>query len=464
MAEAMEIDPPAVPPPTVVSCGRMVSQRLQDGLRECQKKALNDLVRWFNKMDDHYAADKSRRSESTAVVTMPTGSGKTGVICSLPYWFGNEINSNRSLLDIDLHRPILVIAPGLEIMKQLKCDLIQTDSENKSCFLVNVGAIKNKQYEIRNYLYKVKVTESTQDVRNLRCCQDDIVLTNAQKWHKQPVDGPTWRDLDDSLFSIIIVDEAHHLPAPQWKDIISKFQDHAKVIFFTATPYRTDGKPITDSITTFGFAHQLKDSVAVRDGIIRDIHFHDNLIKFEIDERRPYDSKSPFHDQYIEAVVNKVIDCTLSKDKICPLPAQGPHCAMLIAASKQDAEEIATLCREKAPDLVVEHIHSSMPQREYKAVMKKINNNEVRILVIVKKLLEGFDYPRVSVAGIVTRIRSPLVFAQFVGRARRVIRGEENVVADIITHEYFEQQRLHDDFRSGHLIRTVNDRPAEADD
>ena len=433
MAGKMDVDPPQPPPPRLVQYGPYVSTRLQSNLRECQKDALDALVDWFR-------SDVKHTDDSTAVVTMPTGSGKSGVICSLPYWFGNAIqNQQLDRNEFDLDKPILVIAPGLDILKQLESELIQSDEA--PCFLVKVAAIQDERREVRNILYRVRVPNSVKDVHGLRYCQEDIVLTNAQKWRDKKPDGTTWRDLDSDLFSIIIVDEAHHLPAPQWKNIIDKFENHAKVIFFTATPYRTDGRLIADSITTRGFAYELTDQKAVENGTIRKIQFTDNLIKFNIGEPRvKYNPKnSEVHLRYINEVIDAVISRVHSKDKEFPLPDEAPHCAMLITASTIEAESVADMCRQKAPDLVVEHVHSTMKEKELKPIMKKIKRCEIRVLVIVKKLLEGFNYPRISVVGIVTRIRSSLVFAQFIGRARRVIRGESNIAADVITHDYFEQ-------------------------
>lgn len=446
--DSIDLSPP--PPSIVVKYGSRISRRLKRNLRECQKEALDDLVGWFRSDESRPELTRPKR-QSTAVVVMPTGSGKTGVICSLPYWFG-EVISNGELHDIDLQRPILVIAPGLDILKQLESDLIES-AGTQSCFLVKVNVIKNDQQELRHVLYTVQVTTSTKDVPGLRSCQANIVLTNAQKWRNQETDGPTatWQDLDDDLFSIIIVDEAHHLPAPQWQKIISKFENHAKVIFFTATPYRTDGKLITDSIKTYGFAHSLNDSVAVNKRIIREIQFESNLIRFGVGEHRyRYDPKNvDVHNRCTEAVVDKVIERILTKE---PLPDGVPHCAILITANTSDAESVADLCRQRRPDLIVEHVHSTMRGKERRVVMDKIDRKEVRIFVIVKMLLEGFDYPRISVAGIVTRISSLLIFAQFVGRARRVICGENNVAADIITHEYFEQEQVYEKFKTEHLI------------
>ena len=93
--------------------------------------------------------------------------------------------------------------------------------------------------------------------------------------------------------------------------------------------------------------------------------------------------------------------------------------------------------------------------------MKRIKHKQVRVLVIVKKLLEEFNYPLISVVGIATRIRSSLVFAQFIGRARRIISGESNVAADVITHEYFEQEDRYNDFTSGRLIPSTDESQME---
>ena len=54
-------------------------------------------------------------------------------------------------------------------------------------------------------------------------------------------ESPWWvEELVNDLFSVVIVNEAHHFPAPTGTRILNKFKQHAGVIFFTATPYRSD--------------------------------------------------------------------------------------------------------------------------------------------------------------------------------------------------------------------------------
>ena len=433
--------------PRVVRHGSLVSNRLREGdrLRGCQREALDSLVRWFQ---------DGKTTDRTALVVMPTGSGKSGVIASLPYWFGEAVHKGE--LDIDLSKPILVIAPGLNILEQLKHSL--KPEFGRDCFLMKVGAISGSD-EVRKKLYLVKVMETTNDVPGLALCQEDIVLTNAQKWRRH-VDARAnttvnWQDLDKTLFSLIVVDEAHHLPSPQWQRIIDYFQPYSKVVFFTATPFRTDGKEIA---IVESYAYHLRDDVAVQQGLIRTVHFE--ALHFRGSDNREANYCDPLeYKPYTESVIKKVIQLIDRKD---PLPGGTCHCAMLICRDTNDAENIVKpLCQRIGQGMRVECVHSKVKQHKLEKVMKEIKKEVIRIIIVVQMLLEGFDCPCVSVVGILTRIRSPVKFSQFIGRARRVIKGEDNVLADIITHEYFQQDELYRKFKDGHLIPLNDVEPDE---
>ena len=45
--------------------------------------------------------------------------------------------------------------------------------------------------------------------------------------------------------------------------------------------------------------------------------------------------------------------------------------------------------------------------------------------MVVEWLLEGFGHPPLSIAAILTKIVSPVKFAQFIGRAQRIVRVRE---------------------------------------
>ena len=81
-------------------------------------------------------------------------------------------------------------------------------------------------------------------------------------------------------------------------------------------------------------------------------------------------------------------------------------------------------------------------------VLDKFDRGEIRTLVIIGKLLEGYDNKRVSVVAIVRNVarRSKVLFTQFVGRAVRKVRPDDPVTAMIISHQIFNQRVNFDQF------------------
>ena len=70
-------------------------------------------------------------------------------------------------------------------------------------------------------------------------------------------------------YDLVIVDEAHHYPAPTWKTLVDHF-DKSRRLFITATP-KYKGEPIFPYEPCF----TLPREVAVQSGIIRNIEFYE---------------------------------------------------------------------------------------------------------------------------------------------------------------------------------------------
>ena len=77
-----------------------------------------------------------------------------------------------------------------------------------------------------------------------------------------------------------------------------------------------------------------------------------------------------------------------------------------------------------------------------KTVLDQFDNSEIRTLVVVGKLREGYDNHRVSVVCIVRNVarQSKVLFTQFVGRAVRKAHKDDEVTAMIVSHEIFKQK------------------------
>src|ERR671927_815658 len=105
-------------------------------------------------------------------------------------------------------------------------------------------------------------------------------------------------------------------------------------------------------------------------------------------------------------------------DRLTHLRESGmPDAAGLILASDQDdAREYAKIVRRvtgKAPELIL----SDDPKASKK--IEKFNLGGARIAVCVRMVSEGVDVPRAAVLAWMTSYRTPLFFAQAVGRVVR---------------------------------------------
>ena len=83
-----------------------------------------------------------------------------------------------------------------------------------------------------------------------------------------------------------------------------------------------------------------------------------------------------------------------------------------------------------------------------RSILTKFEEGEIRVLVIVGKLLEGFDRKHVSVAAIARNVApsSRVLFAQFVGRAVRKFDSNDNVTTMVVSHKIFNQKVNFDQF------------------
>ena len=119
---------------------------------------------------------------------------------------------------------------------------------------------------------------------------------------------------------------------------------------------------------------------------------------------------------------------------------------MVIAQTKEDlnsARKFCSLYNNLYPDHCEVYDSDSAS-----SVLTRFINGKIRTLVIIGKLLEGFDHKPISVLGIVRNIAptSRVLFSQFVGRAVRKTSVDDPINAQIVTHVCFNQRVNYNNF------------------
>ena len=421
-----------LPPPLVPKFnhfGQYVVLNSPGKLLPHQIDALQSLQHWFNK-----------NPFQTALTAMPTGSGKTGVICCLPYFLG-ALKNNFGGYHFEINKPILVISPNLEIASQLERQILISSDDPEANFISSRRGILPRNRP--DALPKGVKIEETNELNNPFYLQtNDIIIANAQKFLSGQWEGA----LGDDLFSMVIVDEAHHFPAPTWLRIINKFSGRALIAFFTATPFRTDQQPVV----SVPFAYRLTLEDARRGGIIRRTRWVE--LPFE-----PTNVNSTLEWSVFIPILDKVRALQDWKNVNQPLPNNIPHMAFAIAKDTMEANRVEQLWNTRWGDASAIAYHSQVGAFELQNRKQRLKNNQVKLVVVVDMLKEGFDHPPISIAVILTKIVSPVKFTQFVGRAQRIVRtpqGSESndIFADVVTHAYFQQGDNYRKFESEELI------------
>ena len=393
------------------------------------------------------------KQRQIVLISMPTGTGKTGVIACLPYYLGNIKPPGSDEPRYRFDKPILVIAPNLAIRDQLEEELTVNRIESRQPFLIRTGIVPLKHQA--DVLPIPLIIQETSEVKNgARLKTTEIVIANAQKFL-----ATNWEDhLDDDFFRLVIVDEAHHHPATTWRRIVKKFcSPECPVFFFTATPYRSDGEDVLP-LETSCIAYHLPLKEAVKKGIIRQTNFQELDTYGDIESvhlRNPVAEKEIRDMQRMIPILGKVKELLdQQREATSSVEPEVPHMAIAIAKDTVYANRLLELWKALYRDEDAECYHSKN-QANKDEIMAKLKNNKLSLVIIVGMLLEGFDHPPISIAAITHNIQSRVKFVQFVGRAQRIYRQDEytdNLCAHIVTHIDYNQRENYQNFVNERFI------------
>ncbi|KAJ7375823.1 hypothetical protein OS493_038609 [Desmophyllum pertusum] len=376
------------------------------------------------------------------LISMPTGSGKSGIISCLPYFLGKSGLNPPPALQVQgasqlpygepLHRfdkPVLIIAPDLTIASQLEATVLVSADAPDENFLLRRNIVPEEAQHVLPMGVKIQETSHVQNPLFLG--SNEVIIANAQKFLKD-----NWENaLRDDIFKLVIIDEAHHHPASTWRRIVQKFKTHAMVVFFTATPFRGDGKPVL-GVDEGEVVYHLSLKEARERRIIRRIKWVTCTLQCSV----PVALSSIF-----TQILEQVELIQQAKNFGNPLPGNVPHMAIAITENIAYAVQVRDMWNFRWGIGSAIAYNSDVPKKLNQAMMQAIRSNSVKLVVVVGQLLEGFDHPPISIAAIMTKIVSRVKFAQFIGRAQRIVHGitgpeSVNIFADVITHSYFQQE------------------------
>lgn len=357
----------------------------------------------YIKAQEHF----SNNPNEDALIVLPTGTGKTGLISIVPFGLAKG--------------RVLIITPNLVTKQSIR----KTQDLLEDNFWINYDVIFNADDLPATCEYNSQTLLSSLE-------QSHFVYSNIQQVHSERESALTNRVKSD-FFDLIIIDEGHHAPADSWQKTLAHFSA-AKKIFVTGTPFRGDKQEVPGKLI-----HATPLSEVMRDRYVKwlrkeTVNAHELYFTLAEEPGRKYskDEVLKFKDmEWVSRSVALSKECSLdvinqsihNLNELRKASPKVPHKILAVGCSISHANDLRLWY--EAEGLRTAIVHSSMVTQDLEAAFRVVDNHECDVVISVNMLMEGYDHRYLTVLAIFRPYRSLNAFAQIVGRVLRAIPAEE---------------------------------------
>lgn len=344
---------------TMFASGRSTFKVVGGAWRPPQRGALGALIAHWN-----------LTPREPALISLPTGTGKTGVALAAPF------------LTPSPPTRVLVLVPSKALREQTVVQFADLD------LLRQVGALQTRR---RAPLLQVHEVTGTSTDWSL-AARADVVVAIPQSI--SPASAAAVSVPPADLFDMVIVDEAHHTPSRTWSAILD-YIEFKTALLLSATPFRLDKKPVPGQNI---FHFPLRQ--AIGEGFYKPI------------EPRVLPRPEPFtHEAKDSVILDEVV-------RLLGEPQHSSSTLMVRAASIDRAEQLADRYRDAGVDIAT--LTRKTPASEYESITGRLRDGTLRAVAVVGMLGEGYDLPRLRLVGYHDKHKSLPATVQLVGRLARV--------------------------------------------
>lgn len=212
-----------------------------------------------------YLSKGKENREKAALVRMPTGSGKTGIMGIISNFFSESHKIKN----------VVIVAPTEfltgQISQALNCDFwLRVEKRPrqgpKHCRIMLPSTLKDILTDRGDREEVYVCTTQTLSMLHANAVRSDSDYDRNEEWRESYLQ---LRDLTD----LVLVDEGHREPAKEWAKAVRSFS--RPTILFTATPYRNDLRFFSVGSEKKGFRYTFSFQEAVSRRIIRDVAFEE---------------------------------------------------------------------------------------------------------------------------------------------------------------------------------------------
>lgn len=228
----------------------------------------------------------------------------------------------------------------------------------------------------------------------------------------------------------VLWDECHHAAADTWTPVITQALSEAHVLGLTATPQRSDGKPLGDIFGDMVVAANYSELLAAG-----------HIVRCRVFRPETY-LGSDFAQDPVEAYQKH---------------GHGAR-GFVFCRGVKDSKELAE--RFTAAGVRAENIDGKMSQSKRDGVLSRFKSGEVQLITNVFVLTEGFDVPDATVCLLARGAGHAGTYLQMVGRVLRPSPGKDSAIfIDLpgVSHEHGLPTADREYGLSGRAIKTTGE-------
>lgn len=368
-------------------------------------------------------------SSEPCYLQIPVGCGKSGLIGITPFGLATS--------------RVLIVAPNLTIKRTI---LNELNISNPNCFYLKTGVLSPPL--TGPFISELKTGANIHD-----CDNAHFVIANIQQFAGES--NRWYEEFPQDYFHMILVDEGHHNVAASWMRLFDYFAE-AKIVSYTATPLRSDGREVTGrKIYNFGYGQSMMmgyisqiESVHVEPAVIsftaRGEH-HTLTLKEVLDIReqdwfsRGIALSEECNRHIVEASIRQLNEVRIHGT---------PRMIIACACSINHATQVAAIYHEYG--LRAEVLHSNLPDEEKERIENLLRQGAIDVITQVQMLGEGYDLGTLSVAAVFRPYRSLSPYIQYIGRIMRLadltVPFSPGNKVYVVSHVGLNDERWWDDF------------------
>lgn len=252
----------------------------------------------------------------------------------------------------------------------------------------------------------------------------DVIVASVQTIHR---DNRLAALLAAGPVETVVVDEAHHAPAPTWTKVLTGLGSFSPfgplTVGFTATPER-DGKSL-------GVWERVVSYKSIREMI-----YHGHLCPIEgqtVQTSMDLDDVRVTGGDYQDGSLGTALESSGAIEEIADAyrkyaaDRKGVAFLPTVATSKHLA---AALCKR---GVRAEHLDGKTPTEERRLILKRLHTGDIQVVTNCAVLTEGFDEPSISCVVVARPTKFHGLYVQMVGRGTRKHPGKTDLLVLDVT-------------------------------